>query len=188
MAGVGPAVVRGGLSWHSVCYGDEYYFSTFIGQARTNLTGRWRVLFARYFWLRGCWPSGFLINVTWIIIKSGDWHRSGFSPGYGYPGKIWCKRRQRVCFIYKRISGGSQNGPGRELHGTIWKCPYSKTATGQKTLNTGWGLYLRGPADDVTLCHYGACNICWSFGDAVCVTAPATAVCTCKRRCQSHAW
>ena len=33
----------------SVHYGDEYYFSTFIGQACTNLTGRWRALFARYF-------------------------------------------------------------------------------------------------------------------------------------------
>ena len=138
-AGVGPAVVCGGLSQHSVRYSDEYYFSTFIGRACTNLTGRWRALFARYFWLWGCWPSGFLINVTWIIIKSGDWHRSGFSPGYGYPGKIRCKRRQRVCFIYKRISGGSRNGPGRELHGTIWEGPYSKTATGQKTLNTGQG-------------------------------------------------
>ena len=47
------------------------------------------------------------------------------------------------------------------------------------------GLYLRGPADDVTLHQYGACNICWSFGDAVCVTALATAVCICKRWCQS---
>ena len=48
-AGVGLAVVRGGSSWHSVRYGDEYYFSTFVGRARTNLTGRWRALFARYF-------------------------------------------------------------------------------------------------------------------------------------------
>ena len=48
-AGVGPAVVRGGSSQHSVHYGDEYYFSTFIGWARTNLTGRWWALFARYF-------------------------------------------------------------------------------------------------------------------------------------------
>ena len=49
MAGVGPAVVRSGSSWHLVRYGDEYYFSTFVGRARTNLTGRWRALFARYF-------------------------------------------------------------------------------------------------------------------------------------------
>ena len=120
-----------------------------------------------------------------IITKSSDWHRSSFGPGYGYPGKIWRKRRQRVCFIYKRISGGSWNGSGRELHGTIWEGPYSKMATGQKTLNTGRGPYLRGPADDITLHQYGACNICRSFGDAVCVTAPATAVCIHKRQCQS---
>ena len=118
-AGVGPAVVCGGSSQHLVCYGDEYYFSTFVGQACTNLTERWRALFARYFWLRGCWPSGFLINVTRIIIKSSGWYQSGFGPGYGYPGKIRHKRKQRVCFIYKRISGGSRSGPGRELHGTI---------------------------------------------------------------------
>ena len=48
-AGVGLAVVHGRSSWHSVHYGDEYYFSTFVGQARTNLTERWRALFARYF-------------------------------------------------------------------------------------------------------------------------------------------
>ena len=159
-----------------------------IGQARTNLTERWRALFARYSSLRGCWPFGFPINVTRIIIKSGDRHRSGFGLGYGYPGKIRRKRKQRVCFIYKRISGGSRNGPGRELHGTIWEDLYSKTATGQKTLNTGWGSYLRGPADDIMLCHYGARDICRSFGDAVCVTAPATAVCIRKWRCRSRAW
>ena len=60
---------------------------------------------------------------------------------------------------------------GRELHRTILEGPYSKTATGQKTLNTGRGPYLRGLPDDITLCHYGACDICQSFGDAVCVTA-----------------
>ena len=37
-AGVGPAMVRSRSSQHSVCYGDEYYFSTFVGRARTNLT------------------------------------------------------------------------------------------------------------------------------------------------------
>ena len=185
-ARIGPAVVCSGLSQHSVCYGDEYYFSTFIGRACTNLTGRWRALFARYFSLWGCWPSGFPINITRIIIKSGDQHWSGFGLGYGYPGKIRRKRKQRVCFIYKRISGGSRNGPRRELHGTIWGGPYSKTATGQKTVNTGQGPYLRGPADDVTLRHYGACDICQSFGDAVCVMAPATAVCIRKRRCWSR--
>ena len=154
MAGVGPAVVCGGLSWHLVRYGDEYYFSTYVGWAHTNLTGRWWALFTQYFPLRGCWPSGFPINVTRIITKSGDWHWNGFGPGYGYPSKIPRKRRQRICFIYKRISGGSRNGPRRELHGTIWEGPYSKMATGQKTLNTGWGPYLRGPADDVTLRQY----------------------------------
>ena len=122
-----------------------------------------------------------------ITTKSGDRHQSNFGPGYGYPGKIQRKRRQRVCFIYKRISGGSRNGPGRELHGTIWEGLYSKTATGQKTLNTGQGPYLRGPADDVMLCQYRACDICWSFGDAVCVTAPATAICIRKQWCRSSA-
>ena len=121
------------------------------------------------------------------MIKSSDRHWSGFGPGHGYPGKIRRKRKQRVCFIYKRISGGSWNGPGRELHGTIWEDPYSKMATGQKTLNTGGGPYLRGLADDVMLRHYVACDICRSFGDAVCVTALATAVCIHKRWCQSHA-
>ena len=185
-AGVGLAVVHSRSSWHSVHYSDEYYFSTFIGWARTNLTRRWWALFAQYFSLRRCWPSGFLINAMRIIVKSGDRHRSGFGLGNGYPGKIRCKRKQRVYFIYKRISGGSQNGPGRELHGTIWEGPYSKMATGQKTLNTGQGLYLRGLADDVTLRHYRVCDICQSFGDVVCVMAPATTVCIRKRWCRSR--
>ena len=134
-------------------------------------------MFARYSLLPGCRPSGFLNNATRIITRSGDQHWNGYGLGYSYPGEVRCKRRQRVCFIYKRISGSSRNGPRRELHGSIWEGPYSKTATGQKTLNTGWGPYLRGPADDVTLRHYGACDICWSFSDAVCVTVPATAIC-----------
>ena len=93
---------------------------------------------------RPCWPSGFPINVTRIITKSGDRHQSGFGLGYGYPSKIRHKRRQRVCFIYKRISGGSRNGPRRELHGTIWEGPYSKTATGQKDLEYRLGAIFKG--------------------------------------------
>ena len=143
-AGVSPAVVRSGSSRHSVRYGDEYYFSTLIGRARTNLTERQWALFARYSSLWGCWPFGFLINVTRIIIKSGDRHQSGFGSGYGYPGEIQRKRKQRVCFIYKRISGGSQNGPRRELHGTIWKVRTAGRLLVEKTLNTGWGAVFKG--------------------------------------------
>ena len=58
--------------------------------------------------------------------------------------------------------------------------------TGQEMFNTGRGPYLRGPADDVTLRHYGMCDICRSFGDAFYVTAPATAVHIRKRRCRAH--
>ena len=32
------------------------------------------------------------------------------------------------------------------------------------------GLYLRGPAGDITLRHYGACDTCRMFGDVVYVT------------------
>ena len=46
--------------------------------------------------------------------------------------------------------------------------------TGQKTLNKGWGLYLRGPADDAKLLLYGACHTCQRFGDMFYVTVPAT--------------
>ena len=53
---------------------------------------------------------------------------------------------------------------------------WSPDYIGQETFNTGRGPYLRGLADDVTLRHYGACDICQSFGDAFCVTAPATVI------------
>ena len=120
-AGVGPAVVCGGSSWHSVRYSDEYYFSTFVGWARTNLTERWRALFARYFRLWGCWPSGFPINTTRIITKSGDWHQSGFGPGYGYPSKIQNRRKQRVCFIYKESVEVPGMGMGESYTGLLGK-------------------------------------------------------------------
>ena len=70
-------------------------------------------------------------------------------------------------------------GPGESYTGLLGD-PYSRTATGQKTLNMGRGPYLRGPAGDVTLHHYGACDTCWMFGDMVYVMAPATATCICK--------
>ena len=41
-----------------------------------------------------------------------------------------------------------------------------------KDLEYRLGSYLRGPADDVTLCHYGASDICQSFSDAVCIMVP----------------
>ena len=108
--------------------------------------------------------------------------------GYGYPGRIRPNERITDKFIQNgRISKGSWNGPRRELHGAIWECPYSKTATGQKTLNTGRGPYLRGLADDVMLRQYGTCDICRSFGDTFYVTAPATVIHVREQRCWSHA-
>ena len=64
---------------------------------------------------------------------------------------------------------------------------WSQDYVGQETWLRDQGPYLRGPADDVTLCHYGACNICRSFSDAFCIMAPATVVRICKRRCRPHA-
>ena len=129
-------------------------------------------MFSLYFQLQGCWPSGFLINVMRIIKSSGQ-HWSGYGLGHSCPGRLQLKRKQRVCFYLQRISGSSRNGPGRELHGTIRESLYSKTATGQNVLKYRSEPYLRGPADDVTLCHYGVSDICWRFADVVYVTAPS---------------
>ena len=106
-AGVGPAVVHSGSSRHLVHYGDEYYFSTFLGRhALTSPEGGWPCSLSTFDYgvvghLRGCWPSGFPINVTRIITKSGGRHRSSFGPGYSYPGKIQCKRRQSMLYLQK---------------------------------------------------------------------------------------
>ena len=83
-------------------------------------------------------------------------------------------------------------GPGKSYTGVLGTVStadgyWSQDYVGQETQNTGWGLYLRGPADDVTLHHYGTCDICRSFGDAFCVTAPATVVRICKQWCRPHA-
>ena len=82
------------------------------------------------------------------------------------------QEKTKSMLYLQRISGSSRNGPGAELHGTIRKGPYSKTATGQRDLEYRLGPYLRGPADDITLCHYRASDICRRFGDTVCITAP----------------
>ena len=64
---------------------------------------------------------------------------------------------------------------------------WSKDYVGQEMFNKGRGPYLRGPADDVTLRHYGACDICQSFSDAFYVMAPATIIHVRKRRCRPRA-
>ena len=51
-----------------------------------------------------------------ILTKSGNRYQKGFSLGYGYPGKIRCKRRQRVYFIYK----GSVEVPGMARERATW--------------------------------------------------------------------
>ena len=76
-------------------------------------------------------------------------------------------------------------GPGESymgVQGTVHTARWLlvKDCIGQKTWLRDWGLYLRGPADDVMLRHYGACNICRSFGDTFCITALATVICVCK--------
>ena len=76
-------------------------------------------------------------------------------------------------------------GPGKSytgLFGTVRTANgyWSQDYVGQEMFNTGQGPYLRGPADDVMLCHYGVCDICRSFGDAFCVMALATIVHVCK--------
>ena len=79
-------------------------------------------------------------------------------------------------------SGKSYTG----LFGTVHTANgyWSPDYVGQEMFNTGRGLYLRGPADDITLRHYGVCDICRSFGDTFCVMAPATVVRICKQWCQ----
>ena len=77
--------------------------------------------------------------------------------------------------------GVPRMGPGKSYTGVLETIHtadgyWSQDYIGQETTNTGWGPYLRGPADDVTLRHYGTCDTCRSFGDMFCITAPATAV------------
>ena len=90
------------------------------GHALTSPKGS-GALFAQYFQLRGCWPSGFPINVTRIITQSGGRHRSDYGPGHGYPGKIQRKRKQRVCFIYKESVEIPGMGPGESYTGLSGK-------------------------------------------------------------------
>ena len=43
---------------------------------------------------------------------------------------------------------------------------------------TGRGGILKGTVDDITLHHYGACDIYREFSDAVYVTLPVTVICS----------
>ena len=76
-------------------------------------------------------------------------------------------------------------GPGKSYRGVLGTIRtaaghWSQDYLGQETWSRDRGLYLRGLADDVTLRHYGACDICRSFSDTFCVTALATVVRVCK--------
>ena len=122
-----------------------------------------------------------------ILNKSCGQHRNGSGPGYGYPGNIRRKRRQRVRFIYKESVEVPGMGPGESYMDYLGEVRTARRLLVKKTLNTGRGLYLRGLAGDVMPRQYGACDICRSFGDAVCVAALATTICIRKRRCQSRA-
>ena len=70
-----------------------------------------------------------------------------------------------------------QNGPGEELHGANLR---SVQLNGLWSKDKEWAgeVILRGSVDDITLRHYGACDIYWEFGDAVYIMVPATAVCS----------
>ena len=111
------------------------------------------------------------------MTKSGDQHRSGSGLGYGYPRKHNTKGKQRVCFIYKESVEVPGMGLGESYMRLFGRSVQRDGYWSKETLNTGRGPYLRGPADDVMLHQYGVSDICRSFGDAVCVTAPATAIC-----------
>ena len=39
-------------------------------------------------------------------------------------------------------------------------------------------IFFKGMVDDITLHHYGACDIYREFGDVVYITVPATAICS----------
>ena len=45
-----------------------------------------------------------------------------------------------------------------------------------KRQGTGQEVILKGSVDDITLCHYGACDIYREFGDAVYIMVPATTI------------
>ena len=47
-----------------------------------------------------------------------------------------------------------------------------------KRQGMGWGGHFKGMVDDVTLRHYGVCDIYWEFGDTVYVTVPLTVICS----------
>ena len=78
-------------------------------------------------------------------------------------------------------------GPAESYTGLFGSVHTARQLLVKKTLNTGRGPYLRGPADDVMLRQYGMCDICQSFGDAFYIMALATVVCVCEQQCWSRA-
>ena len=68
-------------------------------------------------------------------------------------------------------------GPGKSYTGVLGTVRtadgyWSQDYVGQETWSRDRGPYLRGPADDIMLRHYGACDICQSFGDACIASRP----------------
>ena len=73
-----------------------------------------------------------------LLNKPSDRHQGNFGPGCGHPGKVWHKEKTKSSLFIKESVKVPGMGPGRATHDYVGDL-YSRTATGQKTLNTGQG-------------------------------------------------
>ena len=185
MAGIGLATVRVGRLRLTVHHSDEYYL--FVGRAHTNLTERWRALFARYFLPLSCWPSGLPTKLREqllsLVIGTGtvmvwEWILPGEYSAKKTKSNVYCTKNQWKFpeWARERVTRVHLGGPV-QLDG-YWSKDHGKRL----------GPYLRGPTDDVMPRHYGTRSICQTFGDVVYVTVPATTICGRKRRCWSRTY
>ena len=93
------------------------------------------------------------------------------------PAKYGTKADKEYALFTKESVEVPRMGPGESYMGVFGKVCTARRLLVKRPLLQAGGSYLRGLADDVMLRHYRACNTCRSFGDMVCVTAPATVIC-----------
>ena len=162
-AGKGPAVVQIGRLRLTVRYGDESYFS--MGWARTNLTGRWRALSARYFLLISCWPSGFLNNATWIEFKPGDRHQNGYGLGVCTPGSIRQRKTKDVFYLQESVEVPGM-GPGESFTGILGRIHTARRLLVKRPRWKAGAIFKRGW--QMTSCHVivgratpAGCSVTW---------------------------
>ena len=112
-----------------------------------------------------------------LLTKPGDWHQGNFHLGCGHPGKVRRKEKTKSSLFIKESVKVPGIGLGESYMGLLGRS-IQQNGYWSKDPEYRLGAVFKGDRQ-VTSCYVimEACDTCRMFGDAVYITAPATAVC-----------